>query len=116
MSRSFKNKNIRVIIVEDSPTTRAVLVKLFAGAAGFEVAGEAANGAEAVERAITLSPDLIVMDVHMPILDGLDATKEIMREAPTPILMVTASSSAADTSEVSLGLSAMQAGALMLAG
>jgi two-component system chemotaxis response regulator CheB len=75
------------------------------------VIGEAQNGAEAIERAIALSPDLIIMDVHMPIVDGLDATKEIMREAPAPILMVSGSSS---TCDVSLGLSATQAGALML--
>jgi two-component system chemotaxis response regulator CheB len=102
---------IRVLVAEDSPTTRAMFVELFKNADGFTIAGEAQNGAEAIERAIQLSPDLIVMDVHMPIIDGLDATKEIMRQAPTPILMVSASSNVVD---VSLGLSATQAGALML--
>ena len=104
-------RTIRVLVAEDSPTTRAMFVDLFKNAQGFSVAGEAQNGAEAIEQAIALSPDLIVMDVHMPIVDGLDATKEIMRQAPTPILMVSASSNVAD---VSLGLSATQAGALML--
>src|SRR6476646_8459017 len=51
------------------------------------------------------------MDVYMPVVDGVDATKAIMREAPTPIVMVSASAS---TTDVSLGLSATQAGALVL--
>jgi two-component system chemotaxis response regulator CheB len=102
---------IRVLIADDSPTTRAMLKALFARSSEFEVVGEAQNGAEAIERAIALTPDLIIMDVHMPVVDGLDATKEIMREAPAPILMVSASAS---TSDVALGLSATQAGALML--
>lgn len=102
---------IRVLIAEDSPTARTLLTALFKRSTDFDVIGEAHNGAEAIERAIALSPDLIIMDVHMPIVDGLDATKEIMREAPAPILMVSASASVSD---VALGLSATQAGALML--
>lgn len=102
---------IRVLIAEDSPTSRALLVALFRGASGFEVIGEARNGAEAIEKTVQLAPDLVIMDVYMPVLDGLDATKAIMREAPTPIVMVSASASASD---VSMGLSATQAGALVL--
>jgi two-component system chemotaxis response regulator CheB len=102
---------IRVLIAEDSPTARALLVGIFGLSKEFVVIGEAHNGAEAIERAIALSPDLIIMDVHMPIVDGLDATKEIMRESPAPILMVSGSASVSD---VGLGLSATQAGALML--
>jgi two-component system chemotaxis response regulator CheB len=102
---------IRVLVAEDSPTARMLLVELLRSSDDFEVVGEAQNGAEAIERAIALAPDLIVMDVHMPVIDGLDATKEIMREAPTPILMVSASAS---TSDVALALSATQAGALMI--
>jgi two-component system chemotaxis response regulator CheB len=104
-------KPIRVLIAEDSPTARMLLVELFGSSPEFEVAGAVENGAEAIERAVALSPDLIIMDVFMPIVDGLDATKEIMRRAPTPIVMVSASAS---TRDVSLGLSATQAGALIL--
>jgi two-component system chemotaxis response regulator CheB len=104
---------IRVLIAEDSPTARALLVALFSASPEFEVADAVDNGASAITRAVELSPDLIIMDVHMPIVDGLDATKEIMREAPTPIVMVSGSAS---TRDVALGLSAMQAGALMLMG
>lgn len=88
-----------------------MLVELFRSSPWFEVAGEAVNGADAIHKAIALKPDLIVMDVHMPVVGGVDATKEIMRDAPTPIMMVSASSS---VSNVSAGLSATQAGALVL--
>jgi two-component system chemotaxis response regulator CheB len=108
---SGAKSSIRVLIAEDSPTARVLLTELFKRSHDFEVVGHAGNGAEAIERAIALSPDLIIMDVHMPIVDGLDATKEIMREAPAPIVMVSSSASVAD---VGLGLSAMQAGALVL--
>ena len=108
---SASHPPIRVLIAEDSPTTRVLLTELFERSRDFDVVGHAQNGAEAIERAIALSPDLIIMDVHMPIVDGLDATKEIMREAPAPIVMVSSSASVAD---VGLGLSAMQAGALAL--
>ncbi|MEP6494830.1 MAG: chemotaxis-specific protein-glutamate methyltransferase CheB [bacterium] len=102
---------IRVLIAEDSPTARALLVDLFQTSPDFEVAGAVENGADAIEQAIALLPDLIIMDVYMPIVDGLDATKQIMRDAPTPIVMVSGS---AAPSDVALGLSAMQAGALIL--
>jgi two-component system chemotaxis response regulator CheB len=100
---------IRVLVVDDSPTTRLLIISILQSDPGFEVVGEAVNGAEALEQAIALRPDLITMDVQMPVVDGLEATKEIMREAPTPIIIVTAS---ALPSDVSLALSAMQAGAL----
>ena len=93
MASSHTSGPIRVLIAEDSPTARALLVHLFSTSPDFEVAGAVENGAEAIERARQLSPDLIVMDVYMPIVDGLDATKEIMRDAPTPIVMVSGSSS-----------------------
>jgi two-component system chemotaxis response regulator CheB len=111
MSSPRAKKAIRVLVAEDSPTARTLLVELLRSAKDFEVVGEASNGAEAIERAVELSPDLIIMDVHMPILNGLDATKEIMRQAPAPILMVSA---AASSSDVALALSATQAGALMI--
>ncbi|MEO7084815.1 MAG: chemotaxis-specific protein-glutamate methyltransferase CheB [Gemmatimonadaceae bacterium] len=106
-----KSAPIRVLIAEDSSTARALLTELFSSSPDFVVAGTAVNGSEAIERAIALSPDLIIMDVYMPVVDGLDATKEIMRESPTPIVMVSASVAATD---VAMGLSATQAGAMIL--
>ncbi len=108
--RGAPARPIRVLVAEDSTTVRRLLVEIFRADAGFEVVGEAADGAEAVRKALDLRPDLITMDVHMPVLDGLEATKDIMRQAPTPILIVSA---AAARGDVELSLSATQAGALM---
>lgn len=101
---------IRVLVAEDSTTARRLLVEIFRSDPSFQVVGEAADGAEAVRQAMDLRPDLVTMDVHMPGLDGLAATKEIMRHAPTPILIVSAAVARGD---VELSLSATQAGALM---
>ena len=82
---------IRVLVVDDSATMRELLVNILQSDSSTRVVGEASNGAEAVQKAVTLAPDLITMDVVMPVLDGLEATKEIMIVAPTPILFVSAS-------------------------
>jgi two-component system chemotaxis response regulator CheB len=101
---------IRTLVAEDSATARALLVAILSSEPEIDVVGEATDGADAVRKAVALTPDLITMDVYMPVIDGLDATKAIMREAPTPILVVTAISSR----DVELSLNAMQAGALMV--
>ena len=102
---------IRVLVAEDSVTVREMLVAILTSDPEIAVVAQASNGAEAVELAKQFRPDLITMDVHMPVLDGLAATKEIMIRAPTPILIVSSSSSA---QEVDLALNAMRAGALMV--
>jgi two-component system, chemotaxis family, protein-glutamate methylesterase/glutaminase len=101
---------IRVLIAEDSVTDRELLKEILSSDPGFRVVGQAENGARAVELARELRPDLITMDILMPVLDGLEATKEIMVQAPTPILVV---SSALGARGVELSLNAMRAGALM---
>jgi two-component system chemotaxis response regulator CheB len=102
---------IRILVAEDSPTVRALLVAILESDPELQVVGQATNGREAVEMALALSPDLITMDVHMPVMDGLEATKEIMVQAPTPILVVSSTSS---QSQIELSLSAQRAGALMV--
>jgi two-component system chemotaxis response regulator CheB len=102
---------IRVLVVEDSNTARQLLVELLKADGGFDVVGEAVNGADAVEAAGRLAPDLITMDVQMPVLDGLEATREIMQRTPTPIVIVSSSMSSRD---VKAALTATQAGALMV--
>lgn len=101
---------IRVLVAEDSVTVRELLVGILHGDPEIRVVGQAKNGAEAVELAERLKPDLITMDVHMPLLDGLEATKEIMIRVPTPIIIVSSSTS---RRQVELSLNAMRAGALM---
>lgn len=100
---------IRTVVAEDSPTVLELLVEVLRGDPEIAVVGVAANGAEAVDRVLELAPDLVVMDINMPRLDGLEATREIMVRAPTPILIV---SSAVSQRQLELSLSATQAGAL----
>lgn len=102
---------IRVLVAEDSVTVRELLVAILESDPEIRVVGQAKNGVEAVELANRLRPHLITMDVHMPLMDGLEATKEIMVQAPTPIIIVSSSASGPD---VELSLNALRAGALML--
>ena len=104
-------RTIRVLVVEDSPTVRELLVAMLESDPEIRVVGVAENGVDAVRQAVRLAPDLITMDVQMPGQDGLAATKEIMAEAPTPIIIV---SSTANQRSVALSLDATQAGALMV--
>jgi two-component system, chemotaxis family, protein-glutamate methylesterase/glutaminase len=102
-------ETIRVLLADDSPTARALLRSILRDAGGFQVVGEAVNGLEAVDLTDRLEPDLILMDVHMPALDGIEATREIMSRSPRPIVIV----SAATARDVDLSLNATQAGALL---
>ncbi|HVM05445.1 MAG TPA: chemotaxis protein CheB, partial [Acidimicrobiales bacterium] len=104
-------RRVRVLVAEDSSTARELLVSLFRDDPGTEVAGEAANGLQAVELTKRLRPDLVVMDIHMPEMDGFEATKRIMIEAPTPVIIVTA---AHDPRDVEMSLRAVRLGALTL--
>jgi two-component system chemotaxis response regulator CheB len=102
---------IRVLIAEDSAVTREYLKWVLEEDPELEVAGAAHNGEQAVDLAQRLRPDVILMDVHMPVLDGFDATRLIMERVPTPIVMATASSSRSETRGA---FHALEAGALIL--
>ena len=102
---------IRVLIVEDSPVARELLVSILQNSPGLQVVGTARNGVEAVRLAKRLKPDVITMDVHMPEMDGLEATRQIMAETPLPIVMVTAS---LNKRERDLTFDALQCGALSI--
>jgi DNA-binding NarL/FixJ family response regulator len=80
----------RVLIADDDDLMRAGLAELLSGEPEIEVVGEAATGRQAVERARLLRPDVVLMDVRMPDLDGIEATGELTRAAPdTKVLMLT---------------------------
>jgi two-component system, chemotaxis family, protein-glutamate methylesterase/glutaminase len=100
---------IRVVVADDSATARQLLRAILEHDGDLKVVAEARDGLEAVELVEKHRPDLVVMDVHMPGADGLEATKEIMMRAPTPIVIV----SAVSQRNVDLSLSATQAGALL---
>jgi two-component system chemotaxis response regulator CheB len=104
---------VRVLVVDDSPTARVLLRETLASEPGIAVVGEARDGKEAIEAARRLRPSLITMDLYMPVMDGLAATREIMIAAPTPIVIV---SSAVNRGEVNLSLEATAAGALTVVG
>ncbi|MQA74325.1 MAG: response regulator [Solirubrobacterales bacterium] len=72
----------RVLIADDDDLMRAGLVELLSNDPGLEIVGEAATGREAVERSRRLDPDVVLMDVRMPDLDGIGATRELSRAAP----------------------------------
>lgn len=76
------NRTVRVLIVDDADPIRLLLRGLFANADGIEVVGEAGDGAEAIELSRRLRPDVIVMDVTMPVMDGIEATQVIVDEFP----------------------------------
>ena len=80
---------MRILIAEDETIIRLDLRSLLEGA-GFEVCAEAKDGLEAVELASSEQPDLAVLDVKMPRLDGIEAARRILDERPIPIVMVTA--------------------------
>jgi len=100
---------IRILVVEDSAVVRDYLVHILEEDGGMEVAGTAGDGLEAIELAARLRPDLIVMDIVMPRLDGLEATRRIMETHPVPIVIV---SGAWNPREVTTTFRAIEAGAL----
>lgn len=102
-------RQIKVLIVDDSPTQREYLTEMIAEDLGMVVVGRATNGAEAVQQVQKLKPDVVSMDVNMPVMNGFDAVREIMRVQPTPVVMVSAS---LEKSEVDVAFNAIQAGAL----
>jgi two-component system response regulator NreC len=79
---------IRILIVDDHPVVRAGLVTLLSGQADMEVVGEASDGDSAVEQAVELMPDVVIMDITMEGMGGLEATHDIKRRVPQAKVLV----------------------------
>jgi two-component system, chemotaxis family, protein-glutamate methylesterase/glutaminase len=100
---------VRVLVVDDSLTVRRRLCEVIAAAPGFQVIGEAADGKHAIELCESRRPDVVTMDMMLPIMSGLAATEYIMAHCPTPILVV---SSEANRGELFKTYDALAAGAV----
>jgi DNA-binding NarL/FixJ family response regulator len=100
---------MKVLIVDDSALVRGAVRRLFETDDVFEVCGEAENGREAVEKTTVLRPELIVMDLAMPLLNGLDATRAIKRLKPgVPVILFSGFSNVMEEQEArSVGISAL---------
>jgi two-component system chemotaxis response regulator CheB len=84
-------RRVRVLVADDSATVRARIIAALERAPDMEVVGEAADGREAIELCLSRRPDVITLDMMMPAMTGLQATEYIMAYAPTPIVIVSAS-------------------------
>lgn len=99
---------IRVLIADDSTMIREFIKQILDSDPEIQVVGLAKNGQECIEKVKLLKPDAITMDIHMPVMDGLEATKYIMENTPAPILIV----SSLVKSDVDITFKALKIGAL----
>lgn len=98
----------RVLVVDDSGFFRRRVSEILNGDPGLEVVGQAENGEEAIRKTAELKPDVITMDIEMPVMDGITATRRIMQRTPTPVIMF----SSLTTEGAKATLDALEAGAL----
>jgi two-component system chemotaxis response regulator CheB len=100
---------IRVLVVNDSATARAALRAAMTDEPDIEVVGELRSGSDAVASVESLAPDVVLMDIVMPDVDGYEVTRQILRARPVPVLMISASVAPGD---VAVAMDALRAGAI----
>jgi DNA-binding NarL/FixJ family response regulator len=83
-----KLETLRILIAEDHPLFRKGMISLLSSVPDFEVVGEATTGEEAVARAAQLQPDVVLMDLQMPEVNGIEATRTILQESPSVRVLV----------------------------
>jgi two-component system, chemotaxis family, protein-glutamate methylesterase/glutaminase len=103
-----EERRIQVLLAEDSAVTRQYLTRLLESDARIEVIGSVDNGQAALDFVTTRVPDVILMDIHMPQMDGFEATRRIMEYRPLPIVICTATS---DPRDISTAFQALEVGA-----
>jgi len=104
----LENRNkIQILICDDSAFLRVMMRRIIESDPGIDVIDIARNGEEAIEKAIRLKPDVIILDLHMPVVDGLTALKDIVRLEIAPVIML----SAATKEDARATMEAMEAGA-----
>jgi CheY-like chemotaxis protein len=80
----------KILVVDDNPTIRKLLCHLFESDENYEICAEASNGEEAIPLAVENQPDLIILDLSMPVMDGLASARELKRRLPdVPIILFT---------------------------
>ncbi len=99
---------IKVLVVDDSAFMRKVITNILSSSQDIEVIGKARNGKEAFEKVIKLKPDVVTLDIEMPVLDGLHTLGYIMSECPTPVIML----SGAESKHADITMKAFEYGAV----
>ena len=99
---------IRVLVADDSAFMRKIVTDILNSSPDLEVIAKAKNGQDAIEKVTRLKPDVITMDLEMPVLDGLSALGYIMSECPTPVIML----SGAESKQADVTITAFQYGAV----
>ncbi len=103
------DRKIKVLVAEDSAVIRMLLVHLLESDPGLHVMGAVADGQAALDFVTANKPDVVLMDIHMPRLDGFEATRRIMETSPVPIVICSATS---NTQDMLITFQAMEAGAI----
>jgi two-component system chemotaxis response regulator CheB len=93
---------IKTLIVDDSPLVRTIIRDFLESDGSFTVIGEAENGLEGLQMARTLNPDLITMDIEMPVMNGLEAIEGIMKTMTTPIVVISTQDTAKNAYEATV--------------